>query len=52
MLEEQLVSTILDRLPIAFFGIVFFNAMFIGEVCPKLNIMLTNAYESIPLSSL
>ncbi|GFN34608.1 hypothetical protein [Tepidimicrobium xylanilyticum] len=51
MIKEQLVSTILDILPMSYFGIAFTNAMFAGEVCPKLNIMLTNAYKSICLSS-
>lgn len=52
MIKEQLVNAILDRLPMAFFGIAFINAMLAGEVCPKLNIMLTNTYKSIRLSSL
>ncbi|MCR1899703.1 hypothetical protein NSA47_12020 [Irregularibacter muris] len=47
MVKEQLVNRILDRLPMALSGITHVNNQFTGEVCPKLNIMLTKANESI-----
>jgi len=52
MAKVFLVNTILDRLPVALFGITHVNATFTGEVCPKLNIALKRSKLSLPCNEI
>lgn len=48
MMNFFLAGTILDRLPMSLFGITYAIFNFMGEVCPKLNIMLKRSELSLP----
>jgi len=48
MAKSFLENMILDRLPMALYGILFTNFNFTGEVYPKLNISLKRSELSLP----
>lgn len=48
MTKFFLENTILDRLPMALYGISFADLNFMGEVYPKLNILLKRSELSLP----